>query len=47
MQTQSAIAVEMTLDRPAEETDAQLVRQAKAGDTQAFGRLVERYMRRA
>ena len=47
MQTQSAIAVEMTLDRAAEETDAQLVRQTRAGDTQAFGRLVERYMRRA
>ena len=47
MQTQSAIAVDMTPDRPQDETDAQLVRQTKAGDTQAFGRLVERYMRRA
>jgi RNA polymerase sigma-70 factor (ECF subfamily) len=47
MQTQSAMAVEMMLDREAEESDAQLVRQTKAGDTQAFGRLVERYMRRA
>ncbi len=47
MQTLGAIAVEMTLDRKTGETDAQLVRRAKAGDTAAFGTLVERYMRRA
>lgn len=47
MQAHGAIAVTMTLDRASGEPDAQLVRRTKAGDTRAFGTLVERYMRRA
>lgn len=47
MQAQGAIAVDMTPQGATGETDARLVRQAKAGNTQAFGELVERYMRRA
>ena len=47
MQLQPAIAVEMTLERATDESDALLVRRAKSGDNGAFGTLVERYMRRA
>jgi RNA polymerase sigma-70 factor (ECF subfamily) len=47
MHTQGAIAVEMTVQSATGESDAQLVRRTKAGDTKAFGTLVERYMRRA
>ena len=47
MQLQQAIAVEMTLERATDESDALLVRRAKSGDTRAFGTLVQRYMRRA
>ena len=47
MHTQGAIAVEMTVQSVTGESDAQLVRRTKAGDTKAFGTLVERYMRRA
>jgi len=47
MQLQQAIAVEMTLERTTDESDALLVRRAKSGDTRAFGTLVQRYMRRA
>jgi RNA polymerase sigma-70 factor (ECF subfamily) len=37
----------MTLEGVTGDSDALLVRRAKAGDTRAFGTLVERYMRRA
>ncbi len=37
----------MTLEGGTGDSDALLVRRAKAGDTRAFGVLVERYMRRA
>jgi RNA polymerase sigma-70 factor (ECF subfamily) len=47
MHAQAAIAVEMTLERASAESDALLVRRTKAGDTGAFGILVQRYMRRA
>jgi RNA polymerase sigma-70 factor (ECF subfamily) len=48
MHTQGAIAVGATLQQGATgDSDAHLVRRAKAGDTGAFGTLVERYMRRA
>jgi len=47
MQVQQAIAVEMTLERATDESDALLVRRTKSGDTRAFGTLVQRYMRRA
>jgi RNA polymerase sigma-70 factor (ECF subfamily) len=47
MQACETIAVEMTLEDAGCDTDAVLVQRAKAGDTHAFGVLVERYMRRA
>jgi RNA polymerase sigma-70 factor (ECF subfamily) len=47
MQTQGAIAVRMTLEGATDDSDALLVRRTRAGDTRAFGILVERYMRRA
>jgi RNA polymerase sigma-70 factor (ECF subfamily) len=37
----------MTVERANGESDAALVRRTHAGDTRAFGALVERYMRRA
>lgn len=47
MHTQGAIAVRMTLEGATGDSDALLVRRTRAGDTRAFGILVERYMRRA
>ncbi len=47
MQAQGAIAVDVTLESATGDSDALLIRRAKAGDTRAFGVLVERYMRRA
>jgi RNA polymerase sigma-70 factor (ECF subfamily) len=47
MHAQGAIAVTMTVERATGDSDALLVRRTRAGDTRAFGILVERYMRRA
>jgi len=47
MHVQGAIAVRMTLQGATGDSDALLVRRTRAGDTRAFGILVERYMRRA
>jgi len=47
MHAQGAIAVTMTVEHATDESDARLVRRTRAGDTRAFGVLVERYMRRA
>lgn len=47
MHAQGAIAVRMTLEGATGDSDALLVRRTRAGDTRAFGILVERYMRRA
>jgi RNA polymerase sigma-70 factor (ECF subfamily) len=47
MHTQGAIAVRITLEGATGDSDALLVRRTRAGDTRAFGILVERYMRRA
>jgi len=38
---------EHLMAEPVERSDAVLVRRSQAGDTRAFGELVERYMRRA
>jgi len=47
MHAQGAIAAGMTVECTTGESDAALVRRTRAGDTGAFGTLVERYMRRA
>jgi RNA polymerase sigma-70 factor (ECF subfamily) len=47
MHAQEAIAGTMTAERATDDSDALLVRRTRAGDTRAFGILVERYMRRA
>jgi len=47
MHVQEVIATGTALHGASDDSDALLVRRAKAGDTRAFGALVERYMRRA
>ena len=47
MQVQSAFALRMNPVAATESSDDELVRRAQRGDRKAFGKLVERYMRRA